>query len=128
MKEILTILIAISGIQNVGNGKEWSQMILFGGEAKSEYFTGKVLPGGVDTQHGNDTISYLSARYFLEGVDFKGDSCKIFIENNGCSKEQYTKPKIMTNSKALNFLNDADLKGKLDMSDGKLTIRIYAEE
>lgn len=128
MKEILTILISITGIANVGNGNQWANMISFGGEAKSEYFCGKVLSGGVDTQTGNDTICYLSARYMLEGIDFKGDSCKIFIENNGNNKEAYTHPKIITNSKNLYFLNNAELKGKLDMSDNKLTIRIYTQE
>lgn len=59
-------------------------MIPFTGSVTGKYFEGRVLSGGVDTQiigkHGRHT---LSARYMLEGKDYKGNSCKIFIENNG---------------------------------------------
>lgn len=60
-------------------------MISFTGTATGKYFTGKVLPGGVDTQIiGKDKERHtLSARYILEGKDFNGDDCKIYIENNG---------------------------------------------
>src|SRR5690554_4516271 len=80
-------------------------MISFAGTATGKYFTGKVLPGGVDTQIiGKDKERHtLSARYILEGKDFNGDDCKIYIENNGYAVKNpnnvlfRTYPKIITN-------------------------------
>lgn len=128
MKEILTILIMITSMANVNNGTDSVNMILFGGHAESGYFVGDVLPGGVDTQKFNQDGGGLSARYILEGKDCEGQDCKIFIENNGKFGEEFTKPVVVTDSKALSFLNGAELKGKLDSSDGGLTIRIYLPE
>lgn len=120
LTEILTILISIMGMSHVEAGGEAVNMIPFGGEAVGPYFQGKVLPGGVDTQmKGN-----LSARYMLEGTDCDGQPCKIFIENNGKFGEPYTHPTILTDSKALSFLNGAELLGKLDGGADGLTIRI----
>lgn len=128
MKEIITILINILGSTMVSNGVDTVNFVPFSGEAKSEYFVGKVLDGGVDTQRYSQNGGSLSARYILEGTDCAGKECKIFIENNGNFGEPYTTPKIITDSDTLKFLNNAPLKGKLDMADGKLTIRIYKEE
>ena len=46
-------------------------MITFHGDAESEYFKGKILPGGVDTQRSVEGGMLLSARYMLEGIDMK---------------------------------------------------------
>ena len=82
--EVLTINVRITAINEVKGNAGTARMILFDGDAASEYFTGTILPGGVDTQKdkpGEGTL--LSARYILEGTDYKGESCRIFIENNG---------------------------------------------
>ena len=63
----------------------------------------------------------------MEGIDFAGDSCRIFIENNAFANSNISKPKIITDSRALSFLNDSDLIGVLD-NNGPFTIRIYAEQ
>ncbi len=125
MTEIITILITIVGMSSVNGGGKNVNMLQFTGHAESEYFVGEVLPGGVDTQKTENGKGGLSARYILEGTDSTGTKCKIFIENNGDFGAEYTNPTIVTDSKALSFLNTCPLKGKLDMSDGKLTIRIY---
>lgn len=125
MTEIITLLITIVGMSSVNGGGKSVNMLQFTGHAESEYFVGDVLPGGVDTQMRENGKGGLSARYILEGTDSTGAKCKIFIENNGKDGEEYTKPTIVTDSKALSFLNTCTLKGKLDMSNGKLTIRIY---
>lgn len=125
MTEIITILITILGSTMVSNGTESTNFIPFSGEAKSEYFVGKVINGGVDTQRYSQNGGSLSARYILEGTDCAGKQCKIFIENNGKFGDPFTTPKIITDSDTLKFLNTTPLKGKLDMADGKLTIRIY---
>lgn len=127
MKEILTILIIIGQTFMVRNDKGDSiNFINFSGTAESEYFTGNVMPGGVDTQKMNAEYSGLSARYILKGKDKAGQECTLFIENNGRFGAEYTRPVIVTDSKELGFLNDAShLKGKLDFADGGLKIRIY---
>jgi hypothetical protein len=135
MKEILTILISVISSIGVNHGNSNVNMINFGGHAESTFFVGDVMQGGVDTQKtnfmmtGDSTLNrtLLSARYILSGTDCDGKPCKIFVENNAVSGEQYTHPTILTDSKALDFLNNNDsLKGKIDMTGGKLTIRIYA--
>lgn len=129
MNEILTILITVLSATSVTDGTTTKNFLPFDGEAKSEYFQGKVIPGGVDTQTYSAKGGDLSARYILEGVDCSGKPCKIFIENNGKFGEEFTHPRIVTDSDTLKFLNNnPDIKGKLDMSDGKLTIRIYADK
>ena len=127
MTEIITILITVLGATMVSNGTDTMNFLPFSGEAKSDYFEGKVINGGVDTQHYTQSGGSLSARYILEGTDCAGKACKIFIENNGKFGEPFTNPKIVTDSDTLKFLNTAPLKGKLDMADGKLTIRIYTD-
>ena len=54
----------------------------FGGYCDTDFFKGEVLPGGFDNMKKENGISTLSAIYILKGVDNKGDSCHIFIENN----------------------------------------------
>lgn len=98
----------------------------FGGYCNNEYFKGEVLPGGFDNMKKEDGVSTLSARYMLKGIDSKGDSCHIFIENNAMQGSSYSKPKVFTDSKALSFLNTSDLVGYLDKK-GKFTVRIYCK-
>lgn len=128
MNEIITILISILGSSMVVGGDETVNFVPFSGEAKSEYFQGKVVDGGVDTQTYTKTGGTLSARYVLEGTDCSGKKCKIFIENNGKVGEEFTHPRIVTDSDTLKFLNNANLKGKLDSTNGQLTIRIYKDD
>lgn len=125
MPEILTIFITILGAMSVKGGEETVNMVPFTGTAQSEYFTGEVLPGGVDTQRYTPEGGSLSARYMLRGIDCAGDSCTIFIENNGVFGAEFTTPRIVTDSKVLSRLNGASLKGKLDFSPSGLVIRIY---
>lgn len=108
-------------------------MIPFTGSATGKYFTGKVLSGGVDTQiiEKNRDKQIISARYMLEGKDYAGESCKIYIENNGFAIKESnnvlfrTYPKIITDSKALNFLNQELLAGEVILTDMGLNIKLY---
>ncbi|MCM3633739.1 DUF3237 domain-containing protein [Paenibacillus camelliae] len=89
-------------------------MITFGGTVTGPYFEGEVLEGGVDTQIiGKDTHT-LSARYMLKGKDHTGNSCTIYVENNGhihnhdaAAYAFRTTPKLITDSPSLSFLNEA---------------------
>lgn len=129
--EVLHIYIDVKGFYEVKGHTGTARMILFDGEAISEYFTGKVLPGGVDTQKEIAVGSGLSARYILEGKDRGGKECKLFIENNGPFPEDggmiHTVPKIYTDSEDLAFLEEAKLSGVVDNEDGRLLIRIFVE-
>ena len=108
-------------------------MISFTGNVTGKYFTGDVLPGGIDTQliekHGDKHT--LSARYMLEGKDHTGENCKIFIENNGYAVKESsnvlfrTYPKIITDSKALNFLNHDLLVGEVIYTELGIKIKFY---
>ena len=124
-EEVLTINIKITSYESVKTPNEMVAMIGFEGTAKGKYFNGDILPTGVDTQKGDSAIRTLSARYMIKGKDFKGNPCKIFIENNAEIGKPYTSPTIVTDSPALDFLNHAKLWGKIDNVNGMLVIRIY---
>jgi hypothetical protein len=108
-------------------------MIPFAGSVTGKYFDGKVLSGGIDTQiigkHGDRHT--LSARYMLKGKDYTGEPCKIFIENNGLMNKKHkdmlfrTYPKIITDSKALDFLSDDLFIGEGIATAIGLDIKIY---
>ncbi|HEX3030431.1 MAG TPA: DUF3237 family protein [Clostridia bacterium] len=108
-------------------------MIPFTGDVTGKYFEGRVLPGGLDTQiigkHGDSHT--LSARYMLEGKDYLGESCRIFIENNGnmynSTKDILfrTYPRIVTNSKTLEFMSKDILIGEGIPTENGLDIKIY---
>ena len=106
---------------------------LLKGDVTGKYFEGKILDGGIDTQiigRFGDRHS-LSARYILEGRDYKGEECKIFIENNGNVNNKLedsvfrTYPKIITNSRALVFLNNNILVGEGVPTEIGIDIKIY---
>jgi len=129
--EVLRILIKPTGSNQLSSGKGFFNMVLFEGECDCENFKGKVLPGGVDTQHyyaeGKGT---LSARYMMEGVDKEGKPCKIFIQNEGDHDNGFlpTRPKVYTDSEALRWLEDADLVGHLIFEGDKLIISICTKD
>lgn len=127
-KEVLTIKIDITGSQTVTADSLSVTMIPFAGSVDCANFKGEVLPTGVDTQIGRPAGRTLSARYFITGKDLAGEDSSVFIENNGDMREPYTHPFIVTDSKALSYLNGADLLGQLDFSTGGLVIRIYCPE
>ena len=132
MKEIFKLNIIVDEFNEVCGNKATARMILFHGDVESPFFTGKICNGGVDTQYqpkGED--NHLSARYIMEGIDDAGNSCKIFIENNGTDKgdgKLVTKPLILTNSERLKWLEEEELSGKVCNEDGKLVIRIYQDK
>lgn len=131
MEEVLRFKIILDETYEVKSGKGTAVMILFHGESDCENFSGKVLPGGVDTQvqcaGGEKTMS---ARYILEGTDREGCPCRIFVENQGIVKPReepvITKPFIITDSLALKWLEEVPMTGKVSAGqDGEVLIRIY---
>lgn len=128
-KEILAITITGAGGSSAvecDSGRA-ARYTAFGGYCDNGFFKGEVLPGGFDNMRKEDGVETLSARYMLKGVDSRGDSCHIFIENNAVKGSSYSKPAVFTDSKALSFLNKADLIGYLD-NEGKFTVRIFVPD
>ena len=117
---VLTLHIFIDGCDAVEGKNKSIYCIKFHGDAESEHFKGRVLPGGVDTQtkEAGRPLN-LSARYILEGKDSDGEDCRIFIENNGQETAGgiRTVPKVVTDSRALSWLMDAKLYGVLETGE-----------
>jgi len=129
-KEILTISVTITQMEEVKGHHQEALMILFTGEAVGPYFTGSILPGGVDTQQEKrGTPRTLSARYMLQGTDYKGQPCRIFIENNGLVEENAslfkTTPLIITDSDNLAWMETATLEGEVIPLDEGVRVSIY---
>ena len=103
-------------------------MIPFTGEASGLYFTGSVTGTGVDTQKiENDGTFRLSARYMLEGKDFEGNACKVFIENQGNRDIGFT-PAIVTDSPALADWETAELYAEVNGIPEGVMVRIFRAE
>ncbi|WP_026526432.1 DUF3237 family protein [Butyrivibrio sp. VCD2006] len=130
-KEELTINVRITGVNEVKGHVGTARMILFDGDVDCDNFKGKILPGGVDTQKEIPGETFkLSARYVLEGTDFEGKECHIFIENNGELGEDgslHTVPKVFTDSEALSYLENKDLFGTIEDIEGGVRIHIFSE-
>lgn len=101
-------------------------MIPFSGKATGDYFTGKTVANGVDTQITTADGFTLSARYMLEGTDRSGKSCRMFIENNGTSLDNCI-PKIHTDSQELAFLETARLKAEVECVENGVVVKIYMD-
>ncbi|SHI13960.1 Protein of unknown function [Butyrivibrio fibrisolvens DSM 3071] len=127
--EILTIDVILTEFNEVKGHSGDACMILFNGYCHCDIFNGDILNGGVDTQKqdvGSDFRS-LSARYILQGKDFEGKDCRIFIENNGVNKggDFVTTPKILTDSEALKVLENMELVGSIGGTDEEGHIQIH---
>ncbi|MBQ7991201.1 MAG: DUF3237 domain-containing protein [Oscillospiraceae bacterium] len=123
--EILRINVIIDESYSV-KGKCMVNMVLFHGEAHSDLFSGKILPGGVDTQIYSEDKSLISAKYILEGTDKSGGQCRIFIHNR-TSSDGKLRPAIITDSKSLAYLQDSRLWSEIIPTDDGVDIRICEE-
>ena len=130
--EILRIKVYLTGHISVAGHADTAVMLPFTGECDSPIFQGKILPGGVDTQRvDKEGKCKLSARYTLEGVDCDGVPCKLFIQNEGVSLpggEMHTRPIFRTDSKALAWLETADLTGHIEHCGDHIEIVLSSED
>lgn len=100
-------------------------MLPFTGTAEGPYFTGRILGEGVDTQTiYPDGRVVFSARYMMEGTDYKGNSCRVFISNNGETLEKLI-PTIETDSEELRFLTEAELTSVIVPNDVGVEVNVY---
>ncbi|MBR1392696.1 MAG: DUF3237 domain-containing protein [Ruminococcus sp.] len=126
--ERLIIHVDISGCFEVSSGADTVRLLPFTGHCDGGVFRGDILPGGVDTQRSRSGQGGLSARYMLEGEDYTGQPCRIFIENEAPIGAPFTRPRVITDSKALGWLNTSRLAGRLLDENGSLTIEIGLAE
>lgn len=122
----------LDAFNNMSSTEANVTMICFHGEMNTDFFTGKIMPGGVDTQvqkAGQKRL--LSARYMLEGIDSDGVATKIYIENNGTVEENgvvKTVPSIYTDNQNLKWLCDMQLSGQvIPVKEGHIKIHFDAE-
>lgn len=131
MQEILTVNVSIDDAAEVNGGGCSVCMVAFSGTADGPYFHGKILPHGVDTQRrAAGQPMTLSARYILEGTDDQSTPCRIFIENNGTEDSDHilrTRPAIVTDSSSLAWMEQADLHGTVEGTEGGVIIHIFAD-
>lgn len=131
MREILRVDVILDQVQEVQGAGAKITMISFHGNFECELGTGKVLPGGVDTQIqrvGENNV--LSARYILEGRDEKGGLFHIFIENNGVCKDGdpiTTRPVVYTDAKALQWMEKEQLIGIVEGVENGVQIKIFRD-
>lgn len=99
-------------------------LVPFTGKAKGDFFNGEIIGSAVDTQrYKKDGTNSLSARYMIEGFDFKGKKCKIFVENN-VSGESW-KPSIVTDSEVLKDWESSNLRSTVEGVDGGVIVKIF---
>lgn len=128
MTKILEIAVEITDSLSVEGRQRSINMLSFTGEAAGDHFNGRIIGTGVDTQKISlDGTMFLSARYMLQGKDYTGEDCRIFIENNG-SDLSCCKPSIVTDSKALADLETAALRAEVVPTEKGVTVFIYKEE
>lgn len=79
---ILKLTIHCHEVFEVQSQTETIRMILFDGTCSGPYLEGRILPGGVDTQHQNpDGTGTLSARYMIRGTTPDGTTAMLYIDN-----------------------------------------------
>lgn len=130
MQEVLRIDVILDQIETVQGAGGEVTMILFHGTFECELGSGRVLPGGVDTQiQKRGENKNLSARYILEGKDEEQKPFRIFVENNGlCTDGEAlrTYPVIYTDAEELQWMEREQLSGIVEGSgENKVQIRIY---
>ncbi|MBQ8622903.1 MAG: DUF3237 family protein [Oscillospiraceae bacterium] len=107
---LMSIDIKTSAAAGVSSSKGTINMIPFTGSTDGAYFKGEIVGTGYDTQKfGVAGSPAFSARYLLKGKDYAGQSCSIFIENNGNELDKCT-PTIITDSAVLSDWQNYNLR------------------
>lgn len=129
-KEIFTFNIKPGNTDHVSSESEAkAQMIHFTGSSNCANFKGDVTSDCVDTRlQYPGMVQTLSARYILDGVDAKGNPCKIYVENNGIDTGvMTTEPIIITDCPDYAWIETAPLHGTVSWETG-LTIHMWTTE
>ena len=121
---LLEIHVTCREAVSVEGGSRKIVMVPFDGQAEGPLFTGRIIGTGVDTQTIENGGITLSARYMMEGKDAEGNSCRIFVENQGNGKSGFH-PMIVTDSALLREWETAELSATVEGAPGGVTVRIY---
>ena len=128
MKQIMTVKVRTFEPLEVSGQKEKAVMIPFSAKATGSYFSGETVVNGYDTQLSKaDGTFSLSARYILEGKDFKGNECRLFIENNGIDLND-CRPHIISDSPELCFLESAELRSEVRCVEDGVIVSIFMQD
>ena len=123
-KEIMAFRIIITHEASKQEGNKKTVNIYFTGYCESEYFTGTILPGGVDQQtYIDDVQTSMRAKYIFDGVDSEGENCHLHVINQREGTDWH--PVIKTDSKCLAWMNDVDFTAVLEGGNQGSTIRVF---
>ena len=102
------------------------------GCAEGPLFKGVVERNAVNVQKTNDAgIRHMTARFSLVGKDAKGDTCRIYVENEGwfngeISSQWRTTPYFVTDSKLLSSYFDAHVfRGESSRNGDEVVMAIF---
>lgn len=108
--------------------------IPFTATVESALFTGKTVPGACDVQVENPAGSRnMCAKYMFKGEDSAGNSCFLFVENNGYLAEVmrndpffHAYPAFMTDSPVLGeYLSQQRFRSEVQGREWGVEIRVY---
>lgn len=122
MDKLFSVRVRVTDAFTVESPRGKICQLSFTGDCSCDFFRGRILPGGVDTQFflpGEPGL--LSARYMLEGTDCAGEPARIFIENTAVSGGP-TRPRIWTDSRALAWLEEETYRGTVRPDGEELLI------
>lgn len=123
---VLSVDVVLTGFSKEEKDGETILTLPFGGVIRTPFFTGLIQPGAADVQRWKgQTPIRLCADYTLRGTDYTGAPCSVHIVNEDTGGGWH--PTVTTDSKALDFLNGAELTEALEMRRVGPVVRIFAK-
>lgn len=133
-KNVMSITVTDKDLYTVEGSTCTVDMQYFEGYVSGDYAEGNISGQGtvVYKEYKEDGRTDYCARYIVKGTDEENNSCNIFIEDNGIkngSGALVGTPTILTDSKALAWLETADLQSRVtDNGNGEKVIDIMWNE
>lgn len=127
-KELFSVNMSETKLETVDGSTCRVNMQYFDGDASGEYFNGNVYKesSNVKKTYKDGRITNC-ARYILKGNDDKGKECMIFIQDDGVTNDgvTVTKPRILTNSPSLSWIEKADIQGRVVTDENGNSVVTY---
>lgn len=124
MREQLRISVRCLDARTLVPGENGRVAIRFHAACDHALFKGETQEPGIDTQDLKDGVPVrLHAEYTLQGRDPAGEPCALSIVNT--EKDGEWKPTIQTDSRALSFLNTADLTAVMEFLPEGPVVHIF---
>lgn len=130
---VMTMVMESGEMYSVNGDTCQVEMQYFKGSVSGDFFTGQTKKDGtVVTKRYKEGETKVCSRYMLSGTDPDGQKCSVFIEENGVASEDgsiVTRPTVITDSKALAWLETADLQGRIgENEEGQKIMDIFWNE